>query len=281
MSQLKHALKFLKVGLLGPPPRASFKKKCCRDVADQFGANFALVAGLGVLPGFTYWTAMTWIEACEEAKRRVVGNHPMPKNPATIQKIGILSRQLIEEKMNIGRDAQVEYMVECTSTFEDFISHSDYLHGVVEGILRSIIVQAWGAFEVLAEDLLVESIAQNQASFGFLKGNEKWRFRSRASIRDCYQKAFPLDNGLITSALYNEAIDALSLLRNLLVHKGGRADQEFLTESKKYSILAPFHGLRLTDPVNLDGEIVLSIVDPAMLSSHALIVAVDKWLGTH
>ena len=169
---MKHALKFLKVGLLAKPPRAILKKKCCRDVADHFEANFALVAGLGVLPGFTYWTAMTWIEAGDEAKRQVVGNHPMPKNPATIQKIGMLSRKLIEQKMDIGRDAQVEHLVECTSTFEDFISYSVYLHGIVEGVLRSIIVQAWGALEVLTEDLLVESVAQNQSAFGFLKGNE-------------------------------------------------------------------------------------------------------------
>lgn len=281
MPKLKHALKFLKVGLLAKPPSTSFKKKCCRDVADNFDANFGLVAGIGVLPGFTYWTAMNWIEAGDEAKRKIVGNHPMPKNPQTIQKIGMLSRELIAQKMNIGRDAQVEYIVECTSTFEDFISYSEYLHGVVEGMLRSIIVQAWGTFEVLAEDLFTESLNQNQASFGFLKGNEKWRFRSRSAVRDCYKTAFPMDNASIKAALDHEAIDALALLRNVLVHKGGRADKEFLNEAKKLSLLAPFYTLREAEPVNLDGEIVLSIVDPAMFASHALIVAVDEWLTTH
>ncbi len=82
----------------------------------------------------------------------------------------------------------------------------------------------------------------------------------------------------IRDVFHNEGgyISALAAVRNLLIHKAGKADAQFLTQVKGYSELSAIeHNERL----KLDGEIVNKLRDAAISVGMKLIAHVDNVLS--
>src|SRR4051794_23356170 len=108
------------------------KHRCCREAFDAYSSNVATVSGFAAVPGWTYWTAKTWIECGWEARQKVLGGVRMTKHQPTINKIGALADELMANKMKISETQQIEYMKEMTVMFESFVMQSPYLHKVFE-----------------------------------------------------------------------------------------------------------------------------------------------------
>src|SRR5262245_14892449 len=60
---------------------------------------------------------------------------------------------------------------------------------------------------------------------------QRYSFDSLKEARRAYSEAFPKGAIAVQAAISDRTLDALSLVRNLIVHKGGIVDKEFLERS--------------------------------------------------
>ena len=170
-----------------------------------------------------------------------------------------------------------ELMTKLTLQFQDFAGRSGQVYlDVLETVLKSILVLAWGTFEALTEDLLTGVIEETPALFAAVN-TAKFRFTRRDLFRKAYEEAFAVDPAVM-AAVNNQGIDALSLTRNLLVHKSGLIDEKFQKESIGIPLLVPFGALALGDAIRIDGKTVVAMVDPTLESGYSMIELVAYWL---
>ena len=102
----------------------------------------------------------------------------------------------------------------------------------------------------------------------------KFDFSILGKTRAAYSAAFWSYSSDIDEALSDRALDALNLVRNLLVHNAGVADQQYLNGIA--GTPAPLLGVNVQ--LQLDGEIVRSLVNPVVQRAVELIKAVDQWI---
>lgn len=103
-------------------------------------------------------------------------------------------------------------------------------------------------------------------------------FTSLEEIRSAYVAAFWQHRDAIDSVLDDPVLDALSLARNLMVHKAGRCDEEYKRRAKNIQSLPR---LELKQPFPVTGTLVKQLVEPAVYIGVKLVVAVDDWLTAH
>lgn len=113
-----------------------------------------------------------------------------------------------------------------------------------------------------------------------LRADRHVSFTSLEKIRDAYQRAFPdsykgIKADSIFSALNEPGLDALSLVRNVLVHRAGIAD-EIYRKRQNGAPLAP--KAKTGELIPLNGKITKSLVESAVDCSIRLIQGVDQWL---
>jgi hypothetical protein len=106
---------------------------------------------------------------------------------------------------------------------------------------------------------------------------ERFEFSRLSDIREAYARAFDKDSSQIDEALTDKVIDALRIVRNVIVHKAGAADSEYL---KMVSSLR-LPPAALGRPIVLTGENVVNLVSPVIDCSKGLLSAVDAWLIKH
>jgi hypothetical protein len=103
-------------------------------------------------------------------------------------------------------------------------------------------------------------------------------FQTVWEIRDAYARAFSKDWNNIRACLMSPCLDHLSAVRNVLVHKAGKADQKFVDD---IGGCRHFSDIKPRDPVVLTGEVVGDLLGSAVDQSAALLSAVDAWLRKH
>lgn len=101
----------------------------------------------------------------------------------------------------------------------------------------------------------------------------RFSFDRLDGIREAYGSAFP-ETPRLDKALSDESLDALSALRNLLVHRAGIVDSEYLRKAKSLKLPQATLGM----PVTLDGDVVMNLIGPAINASNELLSSVDEWL---
>lgn len=76
----------------------------------------------------------------------------------------------------------------------------------------------------------------------------------------------------------SEALDALSAIRNAIVHRGGFADDEYraCAATQKFAMLPE---LAADGAIMLDGDKAKDILDKMVLTAMKLIMAVDQWIA--
>src|SRR5262249_50760710 len=145
-------------------------------------------------------------------------------------------------------------------------------------LLKSIIIQAWTAIEVLCEDLWNKSLKAGSSCLTrpTEKEIDKHRlgFRSRTRIRETYKFVFKLDNTEIMEVLDEPDLDAVAVLRNVLIHKSGIIDATFIKDSKNIQQLQEFRKLNLN--IKLNAEIVRNLIDPIVPLGYYLLLHVDN-----
>jgi hypothetical protein len=172
-----------------------------------------------------------------------------------------------------------------------------------------MIIGTWTAFEVMASDLWETALNEHPKKLASLssangkmekvielyelekagydlsrtmgtvfKQGGKFNFQSLAGIREAYTTAFRIDKSAVEEAITDKALDALSLTRNILVHRSGKIDDKFRMKAADIPLLSKWIG---SESVKLDGGDVTTFINPVLGCSFQLIKAVDDWLTTH
>ena len=207
---------------------------------------------------------------------------------------------------------KIDRLVKMTDQFETFTTQSGiHFLTLLEGLLKSVLVQIWGAIEVMAGDLWEGALNEHPNHLAELHGKDNqpstktvplsilnehqfdlskrmgtvlkdhFRFTVLDGIQSAYLRAFYSDGIEIEKAVKSQSLKALALTRNLLVHKAGVVDSVFLKEGSGIPSLSSFCACGLKHLIFVDGETTRNLVDSAILSSESLIKSVDEWLTTH
>jgi hypothetical protein len=103
----------------------------------------------------------------------------------------------------------------------------------------------------------------------------RYQFDSLSGIRTAYAEAFSEHSATIDTALKDGVLDAISALRNNLVHSGGVIDDEYV---KKASRTASLPKGNVDSEIELDGGTVAGLVRPVLAAGQKLIKGVDSWI---
>ncbi|MGD9644171.1 MAG: hypothetical protein AB7U73_00565 [Pirellulales bacterium] len=174
----------------------------------------------------------------------------------------------------------------------------------LEAILLAQITGMWTAFEYLAGDLwkgavnaypktarplikkqfkftdtLFEHVTGGSydlhAGLGtFLADSDAVTFDSLKSLKESYSIIH--SDVIKKKILPDPAIGALSLVRNVIAHKAGIADDEYLRRHR--AVGAPFRKLNRKLPIT--GKAVHELIAPVLAKAIELIDATDKWITT-
>jgi hypothetical protein len=106
----------------------------------------------------------------------------------------------------------------------------------------------------------------------------KWDFGRRDQAADAYCKVFDDPSDRLSGIFRTEAIQWLAALRNVLIHKAGVADREFNKLVRGHPSLSQ---VQIGDPVPLNGEIALSMLETATSSGLSLLDFARDWLHSH
>lgn len=140
-------------------------------------------------------------------------------------------------------------------------------------MLDAMIIDAWTAFEVLTEDIFEIFHQLYPTAVPDASDADKVGFRSRGRIRKSYEKFIKDLN--INTALKSTEIDAIALVRNVLVHCGGIADSEFRTGVSVTPLLVHYASLNNGDMIHIDGDVLRPIIDNYVTNTCLFISAAD------
>lgn len=249
----------------------------CRDVASTYQANLFRVHTLTRLPGEAFAYGKNYMEA----KIKVL--QKMPMSERTPQKIDertwlkffdLLGSQSIEYRQGHADDSmeKVEWL----------FPHIDPLHQGLGALLEQMVIQAWTAFEVMAEQLWTRTIKQRPKLETRTKAERRdSNPRSRSKIPNLYRFTFRNDNDAILRILQSKRVHSLAIARNVLVHSGGRIDNWFIRDRKGMTPLKVIRGKRPGYRIAFTGRMVRHLIDPVTPLGFDLVRAVDKWLFDH
>jgi hypothetical protein len=174
----------------------------------------------------------------------------------------------------------------------------------LEAILQAQITGMWTAFEYLAGDLwkaavdaypdaarkykdkqvkltdtLLDKVTVGpydiHANFGtMLVDAEFVGFSSLAKMKAAFSGALHSEE-ISEKILGHKAIEALNIVRNVIAHKAGIADDEYARRQRAAG--APFRKLNRKLPIT--GKVVHELIAPVLLKSAELICATDAWIS--
>ena len=156
-----------------------------------------------------------------------------------------------------------------------------------ESILGTVLIMGCMALEVMWKDLHTFCLEKHPALFKAVTPPSKgWSFITRWSARLAYKQIFLTDRTEIEQAILDESIDALGIMRNVLVHAGGNADDGFLNGPPRHPEAAagknsflPFAiNMKTGTKVPIDGVLVRKILEQSIKSGYDLMLAVNKWI---
>ena len=269
------------------PQPGSIKSPGCLACLETYRANMLTAVVATTLPAFAFWMGMEWTKSCTMASISVVGiNATDAQKGAEANRIGSLAEVYMRHAMPHARDEQLAHLKAKTESFERFSTYAGPVaEEVIQNLLRGIVIQSWTAFETLAEELYLCAQQETKIKLPLpldRKGNPMQPgFRSRSKIRQAYAAGFSVDGDKVNNPLADSAINALALLRNVIVHKATKADMDFREGVGRTPLLSVYSHLNDGDAVVLDGKIVRSIVSPVIQRAYSVISAVNIWLTKH
>jgi hypothetical protein len=262
----------------------------CLESLEIYRESLRLVLGLAAAPGFSSMVTSQWAEACTRASLDVLGEAYQTRLESAsgneMERVFRLANNLMGQIVSENSPLLHKNLVHSTRQLEQIVLNcGPYVHGIFEGVLKTVLIQSWAAFEALTRTLWKKLEASNHTSI-YRPDDKEWKrsqlgFGSRRTIRRTYEAVFPLNHSAILAALDPRVIDPLAILRNVIVHHAGKVDQTFKGECGQFPVLASLQNLALDAPIPIDGVLVRDVVDPALSGGYSLISAVDDWLARH
>ncbi len=103
-------------------------------------------------------------------------------------------------------------------------------------------------------------------------------FRSLSGVREAYHRAFSKHAKPIDEILDDEGLQFAAAVRNLLIHKRGIVDEEFL---KQVSSIPNIPKIEIGQKFPLNGKLTAALADSSKCCAVWLVVAVHQWLLDH
>jgi hypothetical protein len=130
-------------------------------------------------------------------------------------------------------------------------------------------------FKLSAFERITKGTLNAQGSMGALL-KPTCRFDKLNGIRQAYSAAFSKRHTEIDALLAHKSLDKLNLVRNVILHRGGKADDKFLAGVAAISWEC---GVQLDNLILLDGQIVRDLLSPVFITGWNLIYTVDEWIS--
>lgn len=249
----------------------------CRKAEKGFRLNMNLVNSLAMVPGYSFMNGENWGISVVRAMNELHSENPDEPEVATVA-----ARIFDEYDGGPIYQSQIDHFYEANANAGKIASlpGRPLSRGALVSLLKSLLIQSWSAFEVLAEELH-ESVRDEHAKL-FLPGllSQKYGFRSERTLPRAYNDLFG-GNAAINSSIWNPDIKAQALLRHLLVHKDGIADQSFLKQCKEPPIVLEWDSYIAKDAIVVDGALVRRLVDRTTVAGYNLILSVAHWIDSH
>lgn len=234
-----------------------------------------------LIPGHAFMDGENWREVCGRAMIES-GRTGLPD--ASIEpRAAVLFHEFWK---STSLEEKTKHFDEATKNAQAMWSKTPVMHESLHGLMQSAVIQAWTAFEVMADHLWRAAVAERPALSNNLTSSERKRlgFRSRGRIRESYTATFKIDSHAILKQLDDTGIDALALVRCLLVHSAGKIDDWFMKDSvsvANYPEIASLRALSLGARIEFTGGFVRKLLDPVAPCGFNLIQAVDNWILFH
>jgi hypothetical protein len=102
----------------------------------------------------------------------------------------------------------------------------------------------------------------------------RFEFTRLSGAREAYMRAFSEKSSRVDTAIASKSIDALSAVRNALLHRAGEADDEYVRQQK----ILPIPKADKGEKIKLNGQNTSDLIKPAIASSRSLMIAVNDWI---
>ena len=254
----------------------------CQRAHDIFRSNTELAKALLVVPGNSFMLGSVWQNSIDHALAEVCGeDHPKEVTETVANQIGTKAEGYFVRSMRHPENNFNDACIKMTVNLERMVRET-VIHDALELTLKSVVIQVWTAFEILTEQLLLLSLDGHKECFSkeVHDKTQKFRFRRLDAILGAYKTAFSGDSK-IDALLDDPTVKACALLRHLLVHCGGAVDKKFLTQCQEPPIVRSFWKWKDSQKIEIDGEMVCSLVDPVLHYGFTLIELVYSWIQTH
>lgn len=256
-----------------------------KEVANSFNSNVERIESLTIFPQYLIGAAFrqermqceaellafneidTWITT----EDKLFSPGRAERFAAAFEKIKEKYRNAANEEHGFGlsRAIGVEFINQILA-----IPEASRIAIGVEAYLASLVLGSWTAFEVLASDLWNTAVKECPNSISAEKA-EKCAFASLRRIRQSYRLVFDETCASVLRPLDDSSLQHLAAVRNVLVHRAGKVDEQFQEQVTDHTTLKT---LGIGASVSLTGRLVNQLVAPMMSRSVKLIEAVDAWI---
>lgn len=259
----------------------------------QFRESMRMVLGLIAAPGWSSLITLQWTMAGTNALVEVLGASDLEllkkATPEQVRRLDEATHRLMKQAVDQCSPLIRDELANATRVLEDLATRcGPFVVSMFESILNSVCIQTWTVIEVLIEDLHTAVIDLHPHCFDQLvcekharrknnAGGAKFRFRRRDDFIDAYKFAFENDTK-VHDAISHPALEVLSQVRHLLVHRGGVIDDQFAALIPQHQSLSFFSTAQKGATIRLVGPVVRDLIDQATSQGYALLAAVDRWV---
>jgi hypothetical protein len=293
--RLKEWMSCAQVGPIGP---TGITVKEIKNISDKYVANMRAAIGLPNLIGLSVAEGEHLGLLKMMAYQNIFG---AIKSLSEVQdKIMLRRYRTTITKLHNGRLVMPNIPSYENATDEVFARVKGDATRELRNMMLAQFVLAYSAFETMSRDLweaavnvcpdrlaptgnihIDRNLVKSKSDYDFTRRAgtallKKGAFQKLKGIRDEYENSFREHNGRINVALGNKSLDALSVVRNVIVHKGGTIDTEYQEGSRGLKAFLP--KLRIAQRLTVNGRMVAKIIIPAQQSGLELIQAVQSWL---
>ena len=175
----------------------------------------------------------------------------------------------------------------------------DRLENIVRGYCESSIILSWAAFETVAEDLWEAAVNARpsklasgnlpidklkiyrfdvRSNLGTMLKDQSRNFRTLFGIQDAYRNTFQRQGERINSILSEPPLKYTAAVRNVIIHKGGKIDEEYLDQVSR---IPNAYRSAVGDKFALTGKMTYDLAEAALKSAADLLNAVHGWIIGH
>ena len=246
----------------------------CAEVAALYASHITRMHSLSLMPGHAFMDGEKWHEFCTQASRELKSSDP---NNARIE---MRARRLYDKWRQDDAPQKQTHFIEASMNTAKMWNGIWPMHNAHFDLVQTMIVQAWTAFEIIT-DHLYRAVKKTRPRLYAELSNKKKKaigFSSRRKIRDSYAILIQPEDEAIRDVLKNSAIDALALVRCLIVHAGGKVDDWFIDDSEDVAEVAHYRGLPEGTQIEIPCSYARKLIDDVTPLGFDLISEVDRWI---